>query len=132
MYFAGHETTASVLAATFCLLAAYKEEQDIVYKEVQAVSKELPDSVLEFDQYDSLVKTRSCFVEALRMYPAGALVLREAREDTILQVPAGTDAEGNVIEEAIHVPKGTAIVGDMVGIRTCLRSQHSWLLTSSF
>lgn len=116
MYFAGHETTASVLAATLCMLAVHKEEQDIVLEEIQKISEQCADETLGFDQYDSLVRTRSCFVEALRMFPAGTLVLREAREDTILHVP-GIDANGRATEEALHVSKGTIIGGDMVGIQ---------------
>jgi len=117
MFFAGHETTASVLAATFCFLAAYQSEQDIVYKELQRITRESVDGQLGFDQYDSLFKTRSAFVEALRIFPSGFLLLRETREDTILHVPAGTDEHGNVIEEAILVPKGIVIAGDMIGMR---------------
>jgi hypothetical protein len=117
MYFAGHETTASILAATFCFLAAYQREQDIVFEEIQSITKETVDGQLGFDQYDSLFKTRSAFVEALRMFPAGSLLLRETREDTILYVPAGTDEHGNVIEESVPVPKGTVIAGDMIGMR---------------
>ena len=119
MFFAGHETTASVLAATFCFLAGYQREQDIVFEELRSIAKGTVDGQLGFDQYDSLFKTRSAFVEALRMFPAGALLLRETREDTILHVPAGIDEHGSVIEESIPVPKGTVIAGDMIGMRAC-------------
>jgi cytochrome P450 len=117
MFFAGHETTASVLAATFCFLAGYQDEQDIVFEELQNLTRETVDGELGFDQYDSLLKTRSAFVEALRMFPAGALVIRETREDTILHVPAGTDEHGNMLEESVPVPKGTVLAGDMTGMR---------------
>jgi cytochrome P450 len=116
MFFAGHETTASILAATFCFLAADQGEQDVVYEEIQSVTKETTE--LTFTQYESLVKTRSAFAEALRMYPAASLLLRETREATVLQVPAGIDAHGNVIEESVPVPKGVVIGVDMVGMRT--------------
>ena len=117
MYFAGHESTAGTLAATLCLLASHKEEQDAVLEEIMTVSRETPDGTLGFDQYNSLIKTRSSFVEAVRMYPAGFLLIRVAREDTVLQVPAGTRADGTIIEEAIHIPKGTILAGDMIGAR---------------
>lgn len=118
MYFAGHDTTAGVLAAAFCLLAVHKSEQKLIFNEIKRVLDERGDEKLEFGDYDSLMKTRSVFVESLRMYPAGSILLREPREDTIVQVPCGTDANGNVIEEAVPVPKGTTIVADMIGIRT--------------
>lgn len=117
MFFAGHETTAGALAATLCFLASHKEEQDIVFEEIQRLSKEDVEETLDFGSYESFYKTRSAFAEALRMFPAGSMVIRETREDTILHVPAGTDAAGNVIEEPVAVPKGTTIVADMVGIR---------------
>ncbi|KIM23390.1 hypothetical protein M408DRAFT_321086 [Serendipita vermifera MAFF 305830] len=117
MYFAGHDTTANVLAAAFCLLAAHKEEQEIVLEEINRLVKEFADVKLDFEVYDSLVKTRSAFVEALRLYPAGSILIRETKEDTVLRVPCGTGANGEVIEEAVPIPKGTPIVGDMIGVQ---------------
>jgi len=118
MYFAGKETAASVLATTFCFLAVYGNEQDIVLEEIQMAVKESTGGELQFEQYESLVKTRSAFIEALRMIPAGAFTLREARDDTILHVPAGVDADGKLIEETISVPKGTLIGADFIGMRS--------------
>jgi cytochrome P450 len=117
MYFAGHDTTAAVLAVALCLLAVHKREQRIVLEEAREVSNETVDGNLEFEHYDSLVMTRSAFVEALRMYPAGSVMLRETREDTVIQVPCGTDADGKVMEEHVPIPKGTVIIGDTVGMR---------------
>lgn len=117
MYFAGHESTASTIAAALCLLASYQEEQNIIFDEIQHIIKTSDNGALDFDSYSSLVKTRSVFAEAVRMYPAGSVLIRETREDTALQVPSGTDTDGRVIEQAVPIPKGTCVVGDMVGIR---------------
>lgn len=117
MYFAGHESTATSIAAALCLLASHKKEQEDVFEEIQQVVKDSDNGALNFETYASLVKTRSVFVEAVRMYPAGSVLIRETREDTILQVPSGTDANGNLIEQAVPIPKGTCVIGDMVGIR---------------
>ena len=115
MFFAGHETTATVMVATLCFLASHKEEQEIVLEEIRSL---VSDGELPFAHYESLVKTRSAFVEALRMIPAGSLLVRESRDDTILHVPAGMDANENMIQEAVPIPKGTTVIVDMIGIRT--------------
>jgi cytochrome P450 len=71
---------------------------------------------LTFDAYDDLPKTRAALVEALRMYPAGNVLIRESTEDCVLQVPY-TSEDGSRTEKSMHVPKGTVVVGDMIGMR---------------
>jgi len=53
---------------------------------------------------------------ALRMIPASAVTLRDAQEDTILHVPAGEDADGKLVEEAIAAPEGSLIAADITGM----------------
>ncbi|KAG8808633.1 hypothetical protein FRC17_003861 [Serendipita sp. 399] len=115
-FFAGHETAATVLAACFCFLALHKAEQDILHQEVVDVLKQSLEEELQFEHYESLVKTRAAFVEALRMVPPGNILVREAVEDTVLQVPV---FEGGVQIEKKSVPvkKGSILVGDMIGIQ---------------
>lgn len=127
MLFAGHETTASTLAATLAFLAANPAEQAIVYNEIQQFVQSTGTNNLTFDQYDSLPKVRAAFVEALRMIPAGSLLIREAREDGVLrasvpfpQTPNLTSGEkpnGGFMEKPIPIVKGTLMIGDMIGVR---------------
>jgi hypothetical protein len=74
---------------------------------------------LPFDAYDSLPKTRSALVEALRLYPAGNLMIREATEDTVVQMPH-VDEKGVRTEKSVHFPKGAIVVGDVIGMRKYL------------
>jgi hypothetical protein len=71
---------------------------------------------LPVEAYDYLPKTRAALVEALRMYPAGNVLIRESTEDSVLQIPY-TSEDGSRTEQSMHVPKGTVIVGDMIGMR---------------
>jgi hypothetical protein len=71
---------------------------------------------LPFDAYESLPKTRAALVEALRMYPAGNILIRESTEDSVLQIPH-TNGDGSKEEKSMHIPKGTPIIIDMIGMR---------------
>jgi cytochrome P450 len=117
MVFAGHETTSATLATTFCFLAAYPEEQKLVLEEIEAISR---NSGLENDdlpfEYSSFIKTRSAFLESLRMMPSANLMIRETREDTILQVPV-TLPDGTTVEKSMAIPKDTTLIMDLVGLR---------------
>ncbi|PVF92167.1 cytochrome P450 [Serendipita vermifera] len=114
IFFAGHETTANMLAATFCLLAVNPEEQETVYKEVKEVMEKKGTDQLPFDAYDLLPKTRAALMEALRMYPPGNILVRQAVEDNVLRVPhTGEDGVRN--EKDVLFQKGTHIVCDMIG-----------------
>jgi cytochrome P450 len=115
MSFAGHETTAATIATTLCFLAYHQVEQTIVYDEIRSVLGQ-SGGQLSFDLYDSLVKTRAAFAEALRMFPSAYILIREASEDTILHVPM-MNKDGKTIETSMPIPKGTTLVGDMVGMR---------------
>ncbi|CAG8726747.1 15081_t:CDS:2, partial [Acaulospora colombiana] len=115
--FAGHETTAGTLAVTFCYLAANKEEQQMIQREIEEISQKLGRETedLPFEEYESLVKTRAAFVEALRLVPAANMLLRGTREDTLLQVPVKSE-DGEYIERSIAVPKDTTLIVDMIGL----------------
>ncbi|KZT40270.1 cytochrome P450 [Sistotremastrum suecicum HHB10207 ss-3] len=111
MLFAGHETTAFTLAATLALLAVNEEEQEKAY---QHIKKTLPDDRSPtFDDYDSLSIVLACFYEALRMYPAAYMSLRQANEDTSLTIPS-MKRPGEI--ERITVKKGTTVINDFVGM----------------
>jgi cytochrome P450 len=121
MFFAGHDTTASTIAATFCMLAYHPSEQAIVYEEIQSIAKSNGGQIA-FEHYESLSKTRSAFVEALRMFPSGHLLIRVATEDTVLAVPTLRD-DGSMYEKNTPMPKGTIMIGDMIGMREFLFPQ---------
>jgi len=109
---AGHETTAHTLAATLGLLAVHEDIQDSVYEEIISVIGHDRDPL--FEDYNKLTKVLSAFYEALRMFPAGHLMIREATEDTVIQIPNPPGEEGST---AVPVLKGVQIVVDMVGVQ---------------
>ncbi|KAF8649628.1 hypothetical protein AX16_005717 [Volvariella volvacea WC 439] len=112
MLFAGHETTAHTLAATLALLALHEDIQEEVSEHVLSVIGQSRDP--EFSDYSRLTKVLAIFYEALRMFPAGHLLIREATEDTILNVPKPPGQEGS---SAVPITKGTQVVVDMVGVQ---------------
>ncbi|KAI0064321.1 cytochrome P450 [Artomyces pyxidatus] len=112
LLFAGHETTAHALAATLGLLGVYQDVQQAAYQEIiDVVGK---DRNPLFSDFTKLEKVRSIFYESLRLYPSGYIMVREALEDTIIDIP--TDA-GKRATRPIPVPKGTQVVVDLVGIQ---------------
>ncbi|CCA67295.1 hypothetical protein PIIN_01128 [Serendipita indica DSM 11827] len=113
--FAGHETSASALASCLCFLAMHKGEQDIVYEEIQTVLKTTTDGRFSFEHYDQLVKTRSAFVEALRLVPPANLIIRESKDDCILQA-SRRGPDGSMEQHSVLVPKGAIMVVDFIGM----------------
>ncbi|WP_347310062.1 cytochrome P450 [Defluviimonas sp. SAOS-178_SWC] len=71
-FLAGHETSASALAWTLYLLAAFPEVQDRVAEEVASI----PDNV-GFSDISRLSFTRDVFREALRLYPPVPMMVRQ-------------------------------------------------------
>jgi hypothetical protein len=43
-------------------------------------------------------------MEARRMFPAGTIMIREAEQDTLLQVPRTVDSDGKAREETVFIP----------------------------
>lgn len=74
------------------------------------ISKTMEDS-------DKLDKVVAAFYEALRLFPAGALMIRETTEDTILNIPNPPEIGGT---KAVPLRKGSQVTVDMVGVRTYL------------
>ncbi|KAJ7600422.1 cytochrome P450 [Mycena floridula] len=109
----GQESTAHALAATLGFLSIHDEVQESIYEEIMAVVG--PDRDPLFEEYGQLTKVRASFYEALRMFPGGHLMVREATEDTVIQVPLPLDEEGTTRPMAIS--KGMQIVVDMVGVQ---------------
>lgn len=67
-----------------------------------------------FEDYDKLDKVLGAFYEALRMFPSGAVMIREAIEDTVLHIPNPHGTNG---EQVVAMPKGAQVTIDMVGVR---------------
>lgn len=87
LFLAGHETSASVLGWALWLLAAHPDWQDRVAEE----SATLTD---DFASLGGLRATRAVFREALRLYPAVAMFVREAtRPETFRDRPVPRGAQ---------------------------------------
>ncbi|KAK0203454.1 cytochrome P450 [Desarmillaria ectypa] len=112
MLFAGHETTAHTLAATLGFLAVHGDIQDEVYDQIKSVLSDHTEPT--FEDYSKLDKVLAVFYEAIRMFPSGHLLIREATKDTVIQVPRPVGEEGTV---SMPIPKGFQIVVDMVGVQ---------------
>jgi cytochrome P450 len=104
------------LASTFCLLALYPEEQQVIYDEVTRLASKYGRDELPFGCYDELPKTRGAFAEALRMYPPAPFSFKECTEDTVVKVPV-VEADGCVTEESVRFAKGSTLVYDFIGMR---------------
>ncbi|KAI0064327.1 cytochrome P450 [Artomyces pyxidatus] len=111
LMFAGHETTAHTLAATLGFLGLYPDIQKDVYEEIIRVVGKDRDPA--FEDFGKLEKVLSVFLESLRLYPAGYIMIRAPLEDTVLNVP-NFNSEGT---HAIPIQKGTQVVVDMVGVQ---------------
>ncbi|KAL0565152.1 hypothetical protein V5O48_016876 [Marasmius crinis-equi] len=110
---AGHETTANALAGTFGFLAAHPEIQKEVYDHIVDVVGMDRDPT--FEDYIRLNKVAAAFLEAVRFFPGGHVLIREAGEDTIVDIPA--DPKTGKEKESIPVAKGVNVIVDMIGIR---------------
>jgi len=111
MLFAGHETTAHSLSATLGFLSVYTDLQEEIYQQIIAVVGYERDPV--YGDYAELNKVLAAFFEALRLFPSAYLMIREAFEDTVLQVPNPHGEDG---VKTLHVPKGTEVIVDMIGV----------------
>ncbi|KAK1228980.1 hypothetical protein PQX77_007969 [Marasmius sp. AFHP31] len=112
MLFAGHETTAHTLAATLALLAVTPDAQDEVVKQIIDVVGWDRDP--EFGDYHNLNKVLAAFFEALRLFPAAYILIREPSEDFVLDIPNPRGQEGT---QPCPLPKGTWTLVDMIGLQ---------------
>ncbi|KAF5368657.1 hypothetical protein D9757_010213 [Collybiopsis confluens] len=115
--FAGHETTAHALGATLGLLAVSQDAQDEVFEQIKDVVGFDRDP--EFDDYNRLNKVLAVFFEAIRLFPSGHIMPRQASEDVIIQVPNPRGQEGT---HTMLIPKGQEVAIDVVGLRMSLFS----------
>ncbi|WP_282006483.1 cytochrome P450 [Propioniciclava sinopodophylli] len=90
MFFAGHETTARTLAATWAALSAHPRVAQRLHAELDGV---LGDRTPTVDDLRALPYTLQVVKEVLRLWPAAPFYVRDAVEDTEVAghpVPAGT------------------------------------------
>jgi cytochrome P450 len=78
IFLAGHETTASALTWSWCLLAQHPEAQQRLHAEVDEVLGERSPTL---DDIPRLPYANGVFAEALRLYPVAAMIFRRALED---------------------------------------------------
>lgn len=91
---AGHDTTATALAAGLWLLARHPEIQDRVRDEAVALGEQLDASDL-----DRLPYTRQVLDEVMRLYPPGVAIGRTCTSDARIQgyrIPAGWSAAASI------------------------------------
>jgi len=112
LLFAGHETTAHTFAATLGFLGLYNDIQEEVLEQIISVIGPERDPAIE--DYPRLDKVLAVFYEALRLFPAGHIMIREATEDTVLNIPNSQGEDGT---RSIPVPKGLQVIVDMVGVQ---------------
>jgi cytochrome P450 len=88
LFLAGHETSASALAWCFALLCDHPTEADAVRDEVRAADLASVEGLRRLQRVDR------AFSEALRLYPPGWTLTRQALEDDVVlgeRIPAGTN-----------------------------------------
>ncbi|KAF9525621.1 cytochrome P450 [Crepidotus variabilis] len=110
LLFAGHETTGHTLAVTLAFLSLYPDIQEDAYQQVKSV---IGNKEPNFEDCNKLDKVLAIFFESLRLFPSGHLLMREAWEDTVIQVPNPIGQEGTT---SVPVPRGTQLIVDMVGV----------------
>jgi cytochrome P450 len=77
VFLAGHETTASVLTWSWCLLAQHPEAERRLHAELDEVLGGRPPTP---DDLPRLPYASGVFAEALRLYPPAAMIFRRALE----------------------------------------------------
>jgi len=131
LLFAGHETTAHTLAATLGFLSLNPSIQEETVAQVREVTKGRENGEIIFEDYSRLDKVLAAFYEGVRMFPSGVYLIREAKQDTVLNL-SGAGEEPNILP----VKKGTHNSSLHDGIRTeqvmeTLRTPKSILLLAS-
>ncbi|KAF8977063.1 cytochrome P450 [Cyathus striatus] len=102
MLFAGHETTATVLAACFAYLAVHSDIQDEAYQQV--ISTFGSEKEPSFECFSKLGLVQAVFFEATRLFPPGYVTIRDVADDTVLNIPYLDGRDGIT---PIAIPKGT-------------------------
>ncbi|GES59522.1 cytochrome P450 [Aspergillus terreus] len=88
---AGYESTGGSLSFVIYCLAAHRDAQEILRKEITKAKNGR--KALDEDEYDRLPYLNAMVMESLRLYPSFPLLLRKAIRDTTIKgrfIPKGT------------------------------------------
>jgi cytochrome P450 len=94
---AGHETTALALTWTFYLLSQHPSIEERVLAEIADVTN---GESLKQDDVDKLAYTKQVLMEAMRLYPPAAMVVRTALRD--IELPGLTIPKGTPVNVPIY------------------------------
>ncbi|KDQ08617.1 hypothetical protein BOTBODRAFT_37766 [Botryobasidium botryosum FD-172 SS1] len=108
---AGHDTTAKTLSATMGLLGLYQDEQEKAYQQICSILSGGREPTLE--DVDSFSCVQHCFLEAIRLFPAGDVFARKAAEDTLVRAHSRIPGEQDI---EFVVKKGDTTAIDSTGI----------------
>ncbi|KAK7044662.1 cytochrome P450 [Favolaschia claudopus] len=86
------KTTANSLAVTLAFMAIDVDLQNEVLEQITFVLGSRHE--LQYDDYPKSDKVLACFFEAIRIVPAGHVLIREAAEDTVITIPNPVGEEG--------------------------------------
>jgi len=111
MLIAGHETTATSLAATMVYLALDPEIQAELVEQIESVVGYDRDPA--FEDYHKLNKVLSAFLESIRLFPPAYILTRESTKDTVLKIPKPVGQEGFT---TLPILKGTMVITDVVAL----------------
>ncbi|KAF8345233.1 cytochrome P450 [Amanita rubescens] len=111
MLIAGHETTATSLAATMVYLALDPEIQTELVEQIESVVGYDRDPA--FEDYHKLNKVHSAFLESIRLFPPAFILTRESTKDTVLKIPKPVGQEGFT---TLPISKGTMVITDVVAL----------------
>ncbi|KAG8878773.1 hypothetical protein FRB97_002314 [Tulasnella sp. 331] len=119
----GFETSVHALAYTFGFIALDQEEQQLLYDHIESV---LEDREPTYTDISKLTRVLAVFLEALRLYPAGASLPKTAAEDSTFTakaaIPEGDLADPSNLGEkekrqtTVFVPKGSEVLYDIAAV----------------
>ena len=110
---AGMDTSAAALGWTFSMLAEHPDKYERLHREVVSVfgTEEAPLASFELETLKTCTYLQHCFLETLRLFPAGPVNVREAVRDTVLPVGGGPDGKGPVaVKKGARVQMGTYLM----------------------
>lgn len=118
---AGYETTANTLAYVAFLLAQNPKAEERLVEEIKRLA---PDRTtkLTFKELADFTYTHAIVNEALRLYPPGAMLSRQAQRDVYL-------GKSNPKDKQYYIPKGTAVVIPVYSIH---RDERFWKNPEAF
>ncbi|KAF9234513.1 cytochrome P450 [Melanogaster broomeanus] len=89
--------------ATLGFLALNVGLQDEIVAQVQEVTRESDNGILPLEDYGKLDKVLAAFYEGTRLFPSGVFLIREAKQDTILDVSDGEESRTLPVKKGTHV-----------------------------